>query len=211
MTGMPQYTPMQPTQVPEPFHREGLVYEEKVDGWRILAYKDGSRVRLLSRAAVDHTKRFRHVAAAIAALPDDTLVLDGEVAIFDQALRSRFDLLQQPDPSIVVTPPIFIAFDVLYRGGQDLSQAPLSERRRKLEDVVTGGDLVLPARRLAPNGLEAWAQVLERGYEGMVGKDEASPYRGGITRSWLKVKVPGWTDPEDRWRRVRLTPPQRTP
>jgi ATP-dependent DNA ligase len=46
--------------------------------------------------------------------------------------------------------------------------------------------------------------VLERGYEGMVGKDEASLYRGGITRSWLKVKQQGWTDPEDRWRRVRL-------
>jgi CheY-like chemotaxis protein len=47
----------------------------------------------------------------------------------------------------------------------------------------------------------SWAAVLERGYEGWVGKDEASPYRGGITRSWLKVKVPGWTDAEDRWQR----------
>ena len=64
--------------------------------------------------------------------------------------------------------------------------------------------MVRPARRLAVDGLEAWAQVLERGYEGMVGKDEASLYRGGITRSWLKVKQQGWTDPEDRWRRVRL-------
>jgi ATP-dependent DNA ligase len=61
-----------------------------------------------------------------------------------------------------------------------------------------------PVRRLAANGLEAWAQVLERGYEGWVGKDAASPYRGGVTRSWLKVKVPGWTDAEDRWKR-RLT------
>jgi hypothetical protein len=40
---------MIPTQAPEPFHRDGWVYEEKVDGWRILAYKDGQRVRLLSR------------------------------------------------------------------------------------------------------------------------------------------------------------------
>jgi bifunctional non-homologous end joining protein LigD len=201
---LPHYSPMQPTQVREPFHREGWVYEEKVDGWRILAYKDGSRVRLLSRSDIDHAKRFRGVAAAIAALSDETLVLDGEVAIFDQALRSRFDLLRQSDPSIVSTPPIFIAFDVLYRAGQDLSQVALRDRRLELEDVVTGRDLVLPARRLAANGLESWAQVLERGYEGMVGKDEASPYRRGITRSWLKVKVPGWTDPEDRWKRQRL-------
>lgn len=48
--------------------------------------------------------------------------------------------------------------------------------------------LLFAARRLAANGLEAWAQVLERGYEGMVGKDEASPYRAGRTLVWLKVK-----------------------
>ncbi len=69
---------------------------------------------------------------------------------------------------------------------------------------MAGHALVLPARRLAGNGLEAWAQVLECGYEGYVGKDEASQYLGGKTTSWLKVKVPGWTDPEDRWRRVRF-------
>jgi len=48
--------------------------------------------------------------------------------------------------------------------------------------------LIFPGRRLAANGLEAWAQVLERGYEGLAGKDDASPYRGGRTLSWLKVK-----------------------
>ena len=58
-------------------------------------------------------------------------------------------------------------------------------------------------RRLAADGLEAWRQVVERGYEGLVAKDEASVYEGGPTRRWLKVKVPGWTNPEDRWRRVR--------
>ena len=52
------YTPMAPTQVREPFDRDGWVYEEKVDGWRILAYKDGARVRLLSRSGRDHTRRF---------------------------------------------------------------------------------------------------------------------------------------------------------
>ena len=59
---------MAPTLVRPPFHRDGWVYEEKVDGWRILAYKDGPRVRLISRNAVDHTARFRELAAAIARL-----------------------------------------------------------------------------------------------------------------------------------------------
>jgi ATP-dependent DNA ligase len=42
-------------------------------------------------------------------------------------------------------------------------------------------------RRVAPDGLEAWGQVIERGYEGYVAKDEASAYAGGATRRWLKV------------------------
>jgi ATP-dependent DNA ligase len=61
--------------------------------------------------------------------------------------------------------------------------------------------LVSPVRRLAPDGLEAWKQVVERGYEGYVAKDEASGYEGGATRRWLKVKVPGWTVEGDGWQR----------
>jgi hypothetical protein len=49
----------------------------------------------------------------------------------------------------------------------------------------------LPARRLAADGLRAWAEVVERGYEGLIAKDPASPYRGGRTLAWLKVKVLG--------------------
>jgi hypothetical protein len=46
-------------------------------------------------------------------------------------------------------------------------------------------------RRLAPDGLEAWKQVVERGYEGYVAKDERSMYEGGATKRWLKVH--GWS------------------
>jgi ATP-dependent DNA ligase len=89
---------MPPTQVREPFHREGWIYEEKFDGWRMLAYKDGGRVRLVSRNGRDHTRRFAGIAEAVAALSARSLVIDGEVAIYDQQLRSRFDWLREPDP-----------------------------------------------------------------------------------------------------------------
>jgi len=56
---------MTPTQVREPFHRDGWIYEKKVDGWRMLAYKNGARVRLLSRSGLDHTRRFREIATAV--------------------------------------------------------------------------------------------------------------------------------------------------
>jgi bifunctional non-homologous end joining protein LigD len=65
----------------EPFHHDGWVYEEKVDGWRMLVYKDGDRVSLVSRNGRDHTRRFADLAAVFAKLSARTLVLDGEVAI----------------------------------------------------------------------------------------------------------------------------------
>jgi len=128
-------------------------------------------------------------------------VLDGEVAINDQQLRLRFDWLRDPDPAAVASPPVFMVFDLLYRDGRDLSARPLRDRRAWLEDIVAGNNLVFPVRRLAPDGLEAWAQVVERGYEGLVAKNAASPYQGGATRHWLKVKQKNWTVEEDRWRR----------
>jgi bifunctional non-homologous end joining protein LigD len=173
------YTPMAPTLAREPFHRDGWVYEEKVDGWRLMAYKDGNRVRLVSRHGRDHTRRFADLAAAVAKLSARTLVLDGEVAIYDQQHRSRFDWLREPDPDAVASPPLFMTFDLLYRDHRDITSEPLRDRRARLEDVVAGSELVFPVRRLAAEGLEAWQQVIERGYEGFVAKDETSVYEGG--------------------------------
>lgn len=62
----------------------GWIYEEKYDGWRIATIKDGRDVRLISRRGRDHTARFPDVAAAIAQLSPRTLILDGEVCVFDQ-------------------------------------------------------------------------------------------------------------------------------
>jgi hypothetical protein len=61
----------------------------------MLAYKDGQRVRLVSRKGRDRTSRFADLAAAISRLSARTLALDGEVAIYDPQLRSRFDWLRE--------------------------------------------------------------------------------------------------------------------
>jgi bifunctional non-homologous end joining protein LigD len=184
-----ELSPLQPTLV-KPFHRSGWVYEEKVDGWRIVAFKAGGNVRLVSRKGVDHTSRFPDLAKAIASLPGTTLILDGEVAVFDERLVSRFDLLAEPDPDIPTTPPTYIAFDVLYARERDLRGRPLSERRDVLERLLESSSSVLPVRRLASDGHAAWKEVLARELQGYLGKDPTSTYlAGGPTRSWLKAKV----------------------
>src|SRR5262247_560667 len=104
----------------------------------MLAYKDGERVHFVSRNGRDHTRRFADLAAAVAKLSVRTLVLDGEVAIYDQQLRSRFEWLCEADPDAVASPPLLMAFDILHLDRRDLAGRPLRDRRACLEDVVGG-------------------------------------------------------------------------
>ena len=156
--GLP-VTLMQPTLVARPFHRPGWIYEEKYDGWRLVAYKSAGHVWLLSRNHRDHTRRFPALAAAIAGLAPPTLILDGEVVIFDAQLISRFEWLRRRDPTAVATPPIYMAFDLLRTGPHDLRRDPLRTRRAALERLVDGQNLLFPARRFAASGLQAWEEV----------------------------------------------------
>ena len=147
---------MSPTLVREPFHRDGWIYEEKVDGWRILAYKDGPRVRLVSRNGRDHTRRFAGIAAAVAKLSARSLVLDGEVAIYDERLRSRFDWLREPDSDALATPPMFMAFDLLHQDGRELTGRPLRDvtvRRKWIQNHrIVENHTVSGAKHIAQDG-----------------------------------------------------------
>ena len=156
-------------------------------------------MRLVSRNGRDLTRRFPELAAAVAALEPPTLLLDGEIAVFNSRLVSRFEWLRGRPKDEAATPPTLIAFDCLYARGKDLRPRPLRVRRNVLEELVDDQRLILPARRLAAHGLEAWAQVLKSGYEGLVGKDEASAYVEGRTLSWLKVKVAHYREGERGW------------
>jgi len=189
---------MQPTLVPRPVHHEGWVYEEKVDGWRILAHKVAGTVRLVSRNGLDHTRRFPELVAALRAL-DGSLILDGEVAVYDAQLVSRFEWLRHSSPPDLSTPPLFMVFDCLYARNKDLRKQPLYVRRNVIEDVLDEQDMVLPVRRLSDDGLKAWQEVLARGYEGLVAKDPQSPYVGGRTLKWLKVKQREYRVEERGW------------
>ena len=80
MNGATPFSPMLLSELKTPFHRPGWVYEEKYDGYRILAVKDGAQVTLWSRNGKDLTRWFRGIAKAVADLQARTITLDGEVA-----------------------------------------------------------------------------------------------------------------------------------
>lgn len=176
--------PMLATLVRKAFDRKGWVYEEKYDGFRILAYKEGDRVSLMSRNDIDRVARFPQIAAAVKALKSHTLLLDGEAIVVDRKGVSHFQLLQQDNEQA-----IYAVFDCLFRDGKDLRKQPLSARRVAMDEAIGSGKILIPSHRLAANGLEAYKVAQKKGYEGVVAKDLSSAYVESRSSSWLKVKV----------------------
>jgi bifunctional non-homologous end joining protein LigD len=179
--------PMLATLVDAPVDRPGWIAEEKYDGIRLIAYKEGRAVSLITRNDIDRAADFPGVTAAIARLPAPTLVLDGEVVIFDESRVSRFTLIQRRDGA---REPVYVAFDCLYARGHDLRRRPLRERRERLEHEVHPAGALAIARRLPGTGSEAYEAARRLGLEGIILKDESSPYEEGTrSRAWLKVKL----------------------
>jgi hypothetical protein len=95
-------------------------------------------------------------------------VPDRELAVFDAQLALSLRLAPQSATRRVGHTARAYRLRRAAHEGRDISQRPLRERRARLEELIAGGDWIYTVRRLAPNGLDAWAQVLERGYEGLV-------------------------------------------
>ena len=187
------------TLVRKPFQLSNWTYEEKYDGYRILAYKEGDRVTLFSRNANDRTATYASVARAVGQIRPRTVLLDGEVVAFDKQDVSRFQLLQSGGAAAV-----YAVFDCLYLSGRDLRREPLSIRRPAAESAIDAIKGLMISRQLSENGLEAFKIAKKRGYEGIVAKDLSAPYIEGRSSKWLKVKVHqeeemvigGFTEPE---------------
>lgn len=158
-------SPMLATLVDAPFQRRNWLFEEKYDGVRILAYKEGPHVSLISRNAIDRASRYSQIAAAIRALNAEALALDGEIVVFDAKNVSRFQLLQQGKGQ-----PQYVVFDCMYADGRDLRDEPLSKRRQQLECFVRSSPPLLLSAQLAPDGLQAFQIASRRGLEGIVEK-----------------------------------------
>jgi bifunctional non-homologous end joining protein LigD len=176
--------PMLATLVRKPFEKKGWVYEEKYDGFRIVAYKEGDRVSLMSRNDIERSARFPHIANAVKALGSRTLLLDGEAIVVDRKGVSHFQLLQQDNKDA-----IYAVFDCLFRDGRDLRKQSLSDRRAVMDDAIGSSKILIPSHRLAANGLEAYKVAQKKGYEGLVAKDLSAPYVESRSSYWLKVKV----------------------
>ena len=166
------------------------VFEEKYDGIRAVAGREGGRVKIWSRTLQDLTAGFPHIVAAVESLDGGDLMIDGELVALDAKGVSRFQLLQRRGAA-GASPTRYAVFDLLGENGRALMSRPLAERREALTRLV--GRRTVPifvSRRLVRDGKAAYGEAKRLGWEGIIAKDERSLYEPGVRSPfWRKVKV----------------------
>ena len=172
---------MAATLTQERFTGPEWLFERKLDGIRLIAYKNGRDVKLYSRNRLP--QGYPSVAQAVAALPHKQLILDGE-ASWDPSSRVAFHV-----------------FDILWIDGRSVTQLPLEERRAILKTLPLAPPL---GRVAAIRDGEPWERARREGWEGVIAKRRGSPYEHKRSKHWLKMKceasqelvVGGFTDPQ---------------
>ncbi len=182
---MPEWLePMAATLTDQRFTAPEWIFERKLDGIRVMAFKRGGDVRLYSRNRLPLTDSYPAVARAIAALPVREAILDGEAT----GAWGR-----QGDADYHV-------FDVLWIDGRDVTSLSLDERLA----ILSGLPLLPPLGRVqALEGAAPWEGACAEGWEGVIAKRRDSRYEHRRSKQWLKMKceasqelvIGGFTDP----------------
>ena len=171
--------PMAATLTQDRFTGPEWLFERKFDGIRLMAYKRGARVELYSRNRLP--QELPQLARAIAGLPVDEVILDGEAA-WDG--RSGYHV-----------------FDILWLNGRAVTALPLEERRALLQALP----FEPPMQRVdLVDDRAPWERARREGWEGVIAKRRGSPYEHRRSKHWLKMKceasqelvVGGFTDPQ---------------
>jgi bifunctional non-homologous end joining protein LigD len=162
-------------------------FERKLDGIRLLAFKEGAEVRLLSRNRLPQNDAYPSFVRAISSLPVENVILDGEAT----GVWQTRDALG------------YHLFDVLWLDGVDLTELPLDARRERLSRLKLRPPLLLVPRL---DDAEPWERARREGWEGVIAKRRDSVYEHRRSPHWLKMKVEasqelvvgGFTEPKGK-------------
>jgi bifunctional non-homologous end joining protein LigD len=180
------------------------VHEIKLDGFRMAAWIERGRPRLLTRTGIDWTDKYPSVVAALAKVAAKTAYLDGELCgVGDDGLPS-FSQTQAASDGERGVRLVYYAFDLLHLDGRDTASLPLIERKALLEPLVSGTPGLHFNAHETGDGEVVRQHACKLGFEGVVSKTIDAPYAPGNRGLWRKSKclnrqefvVVGWTDPE---------------
>lgn len=185
------------------------IHEMKFDGYRILAFIEGGRSRLMTRNGLDWTAKFPKLTRTLEALGLESAILDGEVVALNEAGISEFQGLQRAMKAGTDQLAYYV-FDLLYLQGFDLRQCPLQERRNALRELLGRAlkykavSTVRFSEAVEGHGDEVLRNACRLAMEGVVSKRLDAPYSEGRGLAWRKSKcirrqemvIGGYTEPE---------------
>ena len=181
--------PCLPKPVRAPPSGPGWLHEIKHDGFRIMARRDAAGTRLITRNGNDFTARFPQIAAAVAALPLRSCLIDGEAIVTNDSGLAVFDLIRRRRHEHAA---VLCAFDVIELDGEDLHRTPIERRKVALAKLLGRAPppgIVLNAHYQA-EGAIVYREACALGCEGIVSKRLGSSYRSGRADCWVKIKNP---------------------
>jgi len=203
--------PMKATLTEEYFSDPAWIFERKLDGVRIVAYKRGREVHLLTRNQNNNDHTYPEVVDALLKQPADNFVIDGEVTAF-KGKHSSFSLLQDrlgvssKEAALASGVSIeYYVFDILHLNGQSTLHLPQLARKELLQNAIVWDDMVKYCEHRVGKGEQFYRQACKAGWEGLIAKDAGAPYLPGKrSAAWLKFKcsheqefvIGGYTDPQ---------------
>ncbi len=181
--------PCLPSSAPRPPSGDGWLHEIKHDGFRVIARKDGKRVKLYSRPGNDLTYRFSLIVEALARLRSRSCIIDGEAVSCGEDGVASFDRIryQRHDAAVFL-----YAFDLIELDGDDLRREPLAVRKATLASLLAraASGLYFNEHLDEEDGPLVFAYACKLGLEGIVSKRRDSRYVSGRSPHWIKSKNP---------------------
>ena len=181
----------------EPFDDENYIYELKLDGIRCIAYLGDGKTVLQNKRFKDVTDTYPELKDAHRCV-DCRTVLDGELVVLTDgkpnfyALQARSLMTDKLRINLAArkNPVQFVAYDMLYYDGKNLTNLPLSERKKYLSGVVKEGHNLSVSRYIEKDGIAFFELVKKENLEGIVAKKKDGLYHiGKRTYDWVKIKV----------------------
>lgn len=171
---------------------DGWWAEVKYDGYRALALT-GSIPSVRTKNSANCTTWFPELHHSLKALPANT-VLDGEVCVLDAVGRADFERLhgraRRKSWYEGADPIVYCVFDILAIRGRDVRVQPIEERKTMLRPLLAALPGLLYVQAVLDQADWLFASALALNLEGIVCKRAGSPYQGGPTTDWIKVKRP---------------------
>jgi bifunctional non-homologous end joining protein LigD len=179
--------PMLATLTDAPFDDPGWVFEDKYDGFRMIAEIKNGKVAFYSRNGKVISRSYIEVAKALEGVEADA-VIDGELVAIGKDGVSHFQLLQNALRHEAKL--LYCVFDLTFENGEDLRKRPLLERKKRLKAILPRDKLIAFSPHRETNGAKFFAEAERKGFEGIMAKRADSAYASGRrTADWLKIKT----------------------